>query len=122
MAQRGRIPGVAMASLDAREHLQGLIGRTIHTLTGAPNTILRLEGDRVIVGTRRSPSGKPVPVEWVQSAADRLLVEGEIDISVASVGYRSAFIGAVLLTIPGTRKRMNPPGVALRSRSKDDTK
>jgi hypothetical protein len=37
-----------------------------------------------------------VPLKWVQDALDRLADEGEVEISVESVGYRSAFIGAVL--------------------------
>jgi hypothetical protein len=37
----------------------------------------------------------------VQEALDRLAEEGEVVINVAAIGYRSAFIGAVLSTIPG---------------------
>jgi len=37
-----------------------------------------------------------VPIDWVQSALDRLLTDQQVVISVDSVGYRSAFIGAVL--------------------------
>ena len=58
--------------------------------------------ERVVVWTNRSPDGRPVPVRWVQEALDRIHQDGEIEISVASVGYRSAFIGAVLLQLPGT--------------------
>jgi hypothetical protein len=32
---------------------------------------------------------------------DQLFEEGEVAIEVATVGYRSAFIGAVLTTVPG---------------------
>ena len=90
-----------MHELDARRHLESLQGRTIHTLTGRPNTVLRIDGDQVVVGTIKSPEGRPVPIEWVQAALDRLDAEGSVIISVESVGYRSAFIGAVLSTIPG---------------------
>jgi hypothetical protein len=50
-------------SYDARKILHGLIDKTIHTLTGRPNTILGLEGDAVLVAvlgaledTESSPS------------------------------------------------------------------
>jgi hypothetical protein len=62
-----------MNQVDAREHLQGLVGTTITTLSGRPNTVLRVQGDVVIVGTQRSPGGQPVPIEWVQAALDDLL-------------------------------------------------
>ena len=90
---------------DAREVLEGLVGKTIHTLTGRPNTVLGIEGDQVRVGTTRSPNGTQVPIQWVQDALDRLASEGEVEISVDSVGYRSAFIGAVLCTLEDAEAR-----------------
>src|SRR3712207_3211078 len=84
------------ARYDARQILEALIGETIHTLTGRPNTVLALEGDAVRVATTRSPQGALVPITWVQAALDRLASDGEVAISVESVGYRSAFVGAVL--------------------------
>jgi hypothetical protein len=103
----------ASSTLDARSHLASLIGKTIQTLNGAPNTVLRLEGDEVIVATTRSPQGQPVPIAWVQAALDRLLRDGEVEISVASVGYRSAFVGAALAALPGARTARNPLRVLL---------
>jgi hypothetical protein len=105
-------------SIDARKHLGGLVGETIRTLTGRPNTILRIEGADVIVGTGRSPSGQPVPIQWVQDAIDQLFEKGELAIEVETVGYRSAFIGAVLATLPnvevkpGTRRLRVERGTA----------
>ena len=64
--------------------------------------MLAIEGDSVRVATRRSPAGQPVPIKWVQEALDRLATEGEVEISVASVRYRSAFIGAVLSALDDT--------------------
>lgn len=87
---------------DARRVLEGLVGKQIRTLTGRPNTVLAVEGDMVRVATGRSPAGRLVPIEWVQDALDRLATEGEVEISVPSVGYRSAFIGAVLSALDGT--------------------
>jgi len=90
-----------MTSFDARAHLTSLVGTTIHTLTGKPNRVLSVTGESVLVATTRSPEGQPVPIAWVQDALDRLSRDGAVDISVESVGYRSAFIGAVLATVPG---------------------
>lgn len=77
-----------MQRFDAVEVLTALQGQPIHTLTGKPNTILRVDGDRVFVATNKSPEGRPVPILWVQEALDRLVAEGEVVINVASVGYR----------------------------------
>jgi hypothetical protein len=68
------------------------------------------------VGTGKSPEGKPVEIDWIQSAADRLFEHGEVEISVASVGYRSAFVGAVLATLPGTIVELRPRRIRLTSR------
>jgi hypothetical protein len=54
------------------------------------------------VATTRSPAGQLVPIKWVQDALDRLASDGEVEISVESVRYRSAFIGAVLSSLDGT--------------------
>jgi hypothetical protein len=100
-------------ALDARSHLAGLAGRIIPTLTGAPNTVLGLEGEDVIAATGRSPQGQPVPIAWVQAALDRLRRDGEVEISMASVGHRSAFVGAALAALPGARIAQDPLRVLL---------
>jgi hypothetical protein len=87
---------------DARQVLERLIGKTIRTLTGRPNKVLGIEGHEVRVATSRSPKGTLVPIAWVQEALDRLASDGEIEISVESVGYRSAFVGAVLCSLDET--------------------
>jgi hypothetical protein len=99
---------------DAPSILQGLIGQEIHTITGRPNWVLSMAGEDVVVGTTKSPSGQRVPVAWVQEALDRLWLDGELEISVPSVGYRSAFIGAVLSTIPGAVATSSPQFIRMR--------
>lgn len=97
-----------------RTLLESLVGQPISTVTGRPNTVLRVEGDSVVVATSRSPTGQPVPIEWVQDGLEQLLKTGEIEVSVPSLGHRSSFVGAVLLTLPGAVLiRTVPPRIRL---------
>jgi hypothetical protein len=100
---------------DATRLLESLVGRELQTVTGRVNRVIRLDGDQVVVATERSPAGQPVPIEWIQKALDRLEKDGEIEISVDSVGYRSAFIGAVLRELPETSvtSAASPPRIRL---------
>ena len=100
---------------DAQELLASLVGNTIPTLTGRPNRVLRIEGVHVIVGTTKSPEGQPVQISAVQSAIDQLYATGEIAVTVETVGYRSAFIGAVLRQLPEARYTTNPRQVWIRA-------
>lgn len=70
----------------------------------------------MLVATGRSPAGQPVPVEWVRDALDRVEGDGEIEISVESVGHRSAFVGAVLRELPEAQliDGASPPRIRLR--------
>jgi hypothetical protein len=54
------------ADPEARALLKSLVGQQIQTITGRPNSVLGIQGDNVIVGTGRSPTGQPVPIKWVQ--------------------------------------------------------
>jgi len=100
--------------VDARELLAPLIGRTITTVTGRPNTVVAVGDNDVIVATSRSPAGTPIPIRWVQDALDRLEADGDVEISVDALGFRSAFVGAALLTVPGvTRLSSSPPRLRL---------
>jgi hypothetical protein len=101
--------------LDAREHLLTLVGREIRTVTGRPNTVLSVGATQVVVATSRSPKGNPVPIADVQAAMEMLVANSEITIDVETVGYRSAFIGAALATLPGAIVLpTSPPTIALR--------
>lgn len=107
---------LARSMIDSRKLLESLQGRAIHTVTGRENRVLGFDGDRVIVWTMRSPAGRPIPISWVQDAIKRLDREGELEVSVVSLGYRSAFIGAVLLQLPGaTLIRTAPPRIRARA-------
>jgi hypothetical protein len=100
---------------NAAQLLRSLIGCDISTVTGRPNRVMTVQGDQVVVATSRSPKGRTVPIHEVQTALDRLLRDRAIEISVASVGYRSAFIGAVLSELPGAHvdRSKSPPWIRL---------
>jgi len=97
----------------ARKLVGGLIGTQLHTPSGRLNTILRIEGENIIVATARSPEGKPVPLQMVQAALDVLKDTGSVVIHPDEVGHRSAFIGAVLRSLPGARLQGSPPTITI---------
>src|ERR1700722_18209809 len=103
----------ALDTTNAHALLSELIGRELRTLTGSANRILRLEGGDVFVATGRSPSGTAVPVTLVQHALDQLRATGELRIDVPTVGYRSAFIGAVLREVPNVAVLSSPQRLVL---------
>jgi hypothetical protein len=86
---------------NAEALLRSWLGRTIATVTGAKNVILDVSATTVTVGTSRSPQGTEISLTMVQPALDLLATDGEVEISTDAIGFRSAFCGAVLLTIPG---------------------
>jgi hypothetical protein len=97
--------------VDASKYLASLIGQELKTPKGCPNSILRIEGADVIVATTKSPGGQPVPIKSVQASLDMLERDGEVVIDRKTVGYRSAFIGAVLASLPGTKRALAPARV-----------
>lgn len=96
--------------MDARAHLGSLLGQEIQALSRRePNRILVIDGDAVVVGTTKSPRGKRVPIQWVQHGIDLLEAGHEVTVDVETLGYRSAFVGAVLATLPGVAVRPTTP-------------
>jgi hypothetical protein len=91
------------------------VGRGLHTISGQENSVLRVDADNVVVATPKSPDGQPVPIAWVRDALERLERNHEIEISSASIGHRSDFVGAVLLTLPGAEAvpGASPPRIRL---------
>jgi 5-methylcytosine-specific restriction protein A len=104
---------------DGRELLSGLVGRPIQTISGATNEVLEIRDDDVVVATDRSPAGQPVPIAWVQVALDRLHADEELRIDSSTVGYRSAFVGAVLRTLPNAQVKHDPQRIVLYGSSAD---
>jgi 5-methylcytosine-specific restriction protein A len=97
-----------MPAPSVRNHLAGLVGATLPTISGSPNQVIRVESDSVVVGTDKSPIGEPVPLAEIQAAADRVFDGEEVAINTASVGFRSAFVGAVLRSMPGVEVLREP--------------
>lgn len=105
--------GLAGSRKDAEQLLRGLVGSTIETYSGMPNQVIKVEPPHVLVGTRKSPRGEPVPIQWVQDGLDLLKEEGEVEVNVATLGHRSAFVAAALLTLPNAQRATNPSRVVL---------
>ena len=101
---------------DMAAFVRGLVGQTIRTMNGSPNRVLAVGSDTALVGTTRSPDGREVDLREVQAAADRLYAYGELLIDKSIVGYRSAFVGAVLSLLPDTETEMRPRRIRLRHR------
>jgi hypothetical protein len=97
---------------DMHAHLASLVGRDVLTISGRRNTILRVTERHVFVRTAatRSADGAAVDIGEVARAAERLWRDGELRIDTHTLGHhaRSAFIGAILGTIPGVRLEHRP--------------
>lgn len=97
----------------ATDLLRSLIGEEIRTATGMPNMVLAIHGDAALVRTSRSSEGQPVEVGEVQKGLDKLIMHGSVRVNVDELGHRSAFVGAVLATLPSVQFTRNPATVRL---------
>ncbi len=95
--------------------LRSLKGETIRTVTGKENRIIDVEDGSVLVGTDRPPGGQAVPLVDIQYGLDVLTARGKIQVSVEELGHRSAFVGAVLATLPHVTTTTSPATVTLHS-------
>ncbi len=93
--------------------LRPLVGVEIHTVSGQPNMVLAMDGDTVTVRTRQSPEGQPVPLRAVQNGLDLLGEQRSVRVDVKELGYRSAFVGAVLATLPNAQVSTTPATITL---------
>ena len=102
-----RLP--AEATEPAADMLRRLIGEPLKTVSGAINTVLAVGPHAARVATTKSPQGHPVPLAEIDAALAMLREHGFVIIHPDQIGHRSAFIGAVLLTIPGATYAGSPP-------------
>lgn len=101
---------------DARTLAAGLVGRTVTTVSGRTNVVLAIDGDDVIVGTERTPEGARVPLAMIEAGIDALSRDGTVTVDVETLGHRSAFVAAMLLTLPDTTlEPTTPPRILLAS-------
>jgi hypothetical protein len=65
-----------------------------------------------------------VGISEVQKGSDKLAAHRSIRVSVDELGHRSAFVGAVLATLPGARVTQNPAtisfGVSIKRQAASD--
>ncbi|AEI12059.1 hypothetical protein [Cellulomonas gilvus] len=94
---------IVAPDLDAESILRQLVGTQLYTVSGSVNRVIRVRPPSVIVATTRSPEGQPVPIADVAAGLELLHARGIVEVTPDVLGYRSAFVGAVLSTIPGTR-------------------
>jgi hypothetical protein len=105
--------GESLVWPNAGELLRSLIGDEIRTVSGNPNMVLAVHGDTALVRTGRSPAGQPVGIGEIQKGLDKLAVLRSVRVNVDELGHRSAFVGAVLATLPGVQFTDNPATVTL---------
>jgi hypothetical protein len=98
-----------------RAYMEGLIGEELRTpVQRRPNWIRGIEGSRVIVATKGNPRGAAVSISLVQTAVDRIYA-GRTE--VFNPRNRSAFLGAVLATMPEIEILDDPRRARLRQRA-----
>ncbi|RSN24247.1 hypothetical protein DMC63_06815 [Streptomyces sp. WAC 05977] len=105
---------------EAKELLDVLTGMEIRTAAGRPNTVLNVRGEVALVQTERSPGGQPVDISEVQKGLDKLAERGSVQVTVGELGHRSAFVGAVLATLPGAQFAGSPAEVVLSEPTSDE--
>lgn len=106
-------PAVPPALPTAYDLLVSLLRQEVSTVTGRRNTVLDVDRDTALVRTDRSPDGRPVKVREVQQALDILAAQGSVVVQPHEIGYRSAFVGAVLATLPDAHVTDDPPTITL---------
>ncbi|MFC5819466.1 hypothetical protein [Nonomuraea harbinensis] len=105
----------AEAKDSAPDLLRRLLGREITTLKGGRSRIIDIRPPYVLVATERSPKGEQILIADVEVALEDLRARGRVQIHPTEVGDYSAFIEALLLTLPGVEAiDGTPPVIAVR--------
>jgi hypothetical protein len=98
---------------DALPLLRSLIGAPLSTVSGQENVVLAVDEKRALVATTKSPQGRPVDIAFVDEGLTKLYSRGSVRVNVEELGHRSAFVGAVLATLPGTTVTDDPATITL---------
>ncbi len=98
---------------EALELMRDLVGLPLPTVDGRINRILALEGDNALIATGKSPDGELVPAADVQRGLNLLRRRGSVRVHPDDLKYRSAFVGAVLATVPGAEVTRQPARISL---------
>ncbi len=106
-------PALSTPVEEALELMRDLVGLPLPTVTGRINRILALEGDSALVATDKSPDGELVPAADVQRGLNLLRRRGSVRVHPDDLKYRSAFVGAVLATVPGAAVTRQPARITL---------
>jgi hypothetical protein len=107
-------------TINAQRLMESYVERTILTVKGRPNTILRIEDGSVIVRTEDSPDGKPASIDDLQRAIEKLLADGYYlfkDKSPRSSRKRGSFYFAVLMSLPGVDVERDPTRAVVTDRN-----
>jgi hypothetical protein len=102
-ARGGGLPGAEgiLVAIDARAHLPRFVGRPVHTIRqDQPNRVIAVDRPDVVVATHRSPAEQRIAIAEARPAMDILERTRDPLADRNIVGYRSAFIEAVLATSP----------------------
>jgi hypothetical protein len=90
---------------DIRAYLTSIVGQTLATVTGKPNTVIAVGDSTVTVGTEDNPEGASVSLSLVQGVVDRIYGGEEVELDPQA---RSAFVAAVLLTMDDIDVQTDP--------------
>ncbi len=106
-------PELIAAVDEALDLMRDLVGLPLPTVIGRINRILAVEGDGALVATEKSPDGELIPAADVQRGLNLLRQRGSVRVHPDDLKYRSAFVGAVLATVPGAVVTRQPARITL---------
>jgi hypothetical protein len=93
--------------LDARSHLESLVGRSVRARNGMTITILEVQESVAVVRAGADPKNEVILLAWVQWALDHLLSTGEMFVPLGAFGTSTEPLVALLATLPGARATGN---------------
>jgi hypothetical protein len=89
--------------LDARSHLESLVGRSVRAPNGMTLTVLELQESVAVVRAGANSKSEVILLAWVQWGLDRLLSTGEVAVPSGAFGTSTEAVVLLLATMPGAR-------------------